>query len=170
MLTRLLSSWNTAWEKDNFVYSSKFLRSRHLYDFLNPIHCMLMGTGMMSWAESYCSLLTLICLDKYQMTTRTCISATELNTSELVNPGKRQKTTTRSPGNCILHPISLFCWNFWSSHWHWPALPPRPLVLSLPAGARLSVGVSLLYSESSFSARLDWVTIGVGVSLLNSES
>ena len=94
-----------SWEKDNF----SSIVSNVCYWVLALCH------------ESCCSLLTLISLDKYQqccpkftfcnltrdkyqMTIHTFMSATELKTSELVNPGRRQKTTTRTAGNCIFAP------------------------------------------------------------------
>ena len=92
------------------------------------------------WAESWCPTNANFDLPWMKIVS-TCMSATELNTSELVNPGRRQKTTPRRAANCI---FSLFFWQFVHSFLvdyilHWPALPPRPLVLSSPAGARLSI-------------------------------
>ena len=46
----------------------------------------------------------------------TCMSATELNTSELVNPGRRQKTTPRRAADCIFslfsNKLSTLFWSF----------------------------------------------------------
>ena len=106
-----------------------------------PIQCMLLGTGgLLSWAGSCCSLLTLICLDtKYQMTT--CTPACRPQSwrppswSELA--GGRWPAPAAVPVTAFfLHFLIVLCFFalfdcFMPSSW---TGPPSPATCSLLAG------------------------------------
>ena len=124
----------------------------------------------------------MICLDtKYQLTTvnfeisddnlHTCMSATELKTSELVRAGRRQTNTTSRAGDCIFSALfDRFMSSSTGVHFliasvlcpaHGPALLPRPLVLCWPAAARLRL-LSQIWRWSLSLLRLQ---LQLGVSL-----